>query len=298
MKPRTLAARMAAAALAFAAVGCSGEARTSEADDALAGESDARPAAAVLPRPAGEDSLPPAILGQAPPPRGEAVAYFPADPATSGYLVVPAGAESHPAVILIHEWDGLNDRVRQVADALADEGYVALAADLYSGRTGSNREENRALVQEVRSSPGTIVANLDAAQRFLRERDDVTGRIATIGWCFGGGVALSYALGGERHEGTAIFYGSLVTDPDSLAAIDHEIYGTFGEEDRGIPPEEVARFVEALRAAGVPNDVHVYDDVGHGFWLWVEEDPGTRRGPALDAWRRLKAYLGRTLGAD
>ncbi|MBW3660778.1 MAG: dienelactone hydrolase family protein [Gemmatimonadetes bacterium] len=143
-----------------------------------------------------------------------------------------------------------------------------------------------------------MIANLDAAQEFLRDRGDVTGKIATLGWCFGGGVALSYALGGDRHDGTAIFYGSLVTDPDTLAAIDHPIYGTFGAMDRGIPPEEVERFVTALREAGIENDVHVYDEVGHGFWLWVEEDPATRRAPALDAWRRLMDYLERTLRAE
>jgi carboxymethylenebutenolidase len=250
---------------------------------------------AVVPRGA-SDSLPAALLGTAPPPRGETVAYDEGDPAAAGYLVVPDGEGPHPAVILIHEWNGLNDRVRQVADALADEGYVALAADLYSGRTGSTREENRALVTEVRGRPEHVISNLDAAQRFLRSREDVAGRVATMGWCFGGGVALSYALGGERHEGTAIFYGSLVTDPDSLAALDHEVYGTFAEQDGGIPPEQVAGFVEALRQAGVANDIHVYDDVGHGFWLWVDQDPETRREPALDAWRRLKAYLGRTIG--
>lgn len=242
------------------------------------------------------DSVPPAILGEAPPPRGEPVHYFPADPAATGYLVAPAGSGPFPAVILIHEWDGVNDRVRQVADALADEGYLALAADLYSGRTGANREEKMALVQEVRGDPPTVIANLNAAAAFLRSRNDVTGKIATMGWCFGGGIALSYALGGEHHDGTAIFYGSLVTDPDSLAALDHPIYGTFAGQDDGIPPAEVDRFVSALREAGIENDVHVYDAVDHGFWLWVERDPETNLQPAADAWRRLKAYLQRTIG--
>lgn len=274
------------------AVACSTQGETSEGD--AAGARVEEPAAASVPATVA-DSLPGAILGTAPPPRGEDVHYFADDPDATGYFVAPDGEGPHPAVILIHEWDGLNDRVRQVADAMAEEGYVALAADLYSGRTGSNNEENRALVQEVRGRPDHVIANLDAAQSWLRQRDDVTGKVATMGWCFGGGVALSYALGGARHDGTAIFYGSLVTDPDSLAAIDHPIYGTFAEEDQGIPPVEVERFVAALREAGVENEVHVYDEVGHGFWLWIDEDPETRAEPALDAWRRLVAYLDRTL---
>lgn len=275
-----------------ALAGCSSDARTAASADPTP-----TPAAGVdgVPR-AGADSLPAALLGTAPAPRGETVAYFEDDPAAAGYLAAPAGDGPHPAVILIHEWDGLNDRVRQFADAMAEEGYLALAADLYSGRTGSGPEENRALMTELGGRPDYVIANLDAAQRYLRGRDDAAGRVATVGWCFGGGVALSYALGGERHEGTAVFYGSLVTDPDSLAALDHEIYGTFAERDQGIPPEQVARFVEALRDAGVENDVHVYDDVGHGFWLWVDQDPAVRSAPALDAWRRLTAYLARAIG--
>ena len=189
------------------------------------------------------------------------------------------------------------DRVRQVADALAAEGYVALAADLYSGRTGSNRDENMALVRETLADMDRIIRNLDAAAAYLRSRPDVNGKIGAMGWCYGGGVALSYALGGENHDATAIFYGRLLDDPERLSAIHHEIYGTFAGLDRGPSPEQVESFVAALRQAGVENDVHIYDDVNHGFWLYVERDPKNEE-PALDAWERLKAYLKRTIGSD
>jgi len=242
-----------------------------------------------------ESSIPAAILGQAPPPSGTAVRYVPGDTATVGYLAVPQGDGPFPALILIHEWNGLVDRVRQVADAFAAEGYVALTADLYRGRTGADRDENMALVQETRGDMDAVIANLDAAQRFLRDRSDVTGKIGVMGWCFGGGIALSYGLGGEYHDATAIFYGSLVEDPEVLRSLHHPVYGTFAENDSGIPPDQVERFAAALDAIGIENDIHVYDHVGHGFWLRVDEDPETRTAPAQDAWDRLKAFLKRTL---
>jgi carboxymethylenebutenolidase len=239
--------------------------------------------------------LPAAILGEAPAPVGEDLGYFAENSSTVGYLSVPDGPGPFPAVILIHEWNGLVDRVRQVADALAEEGYVALAADLYAGRTGTSSEENMALVRETRDDMETVIRNLDAAASYLRGRPDVTGKIAAMGWCFGGGIALSYGLGGDAHEGTAIFYGSLLDDPERLAALDHEVYGTFARLDQNPSPESVEGFQAALDAAGIPNDVHVYDGVNHGFWLRVDQDPDTRAAPAADAWARLKAYLDRTL---
>ena len=245
--------------------------------------------------PTAEGAIPDAILGNAPPPQGEHVRYFPADTATRGYLAVPDGEGPFPSLVLIHEWNGLVDRVRQVADAFAAEGYVALAVDLYSGRTGSSPAENRSLTQEVRLDEATMIANLDEAARFLRSRSDVTGKVAAMGWCFGGGVALSFALGGEHHEGTAIFYGSLVDDPELLSSITHEVYGTFAALDRGIPPDQVNRFEAALSRIGIENDIHVYDDVNHGFWLRVDQDRERREAAALDAWQRIKAYLGRVL---
>jgi len=253
-------------------------------------------AAAANPAATADDALPPAVLGKAPPLAGRPLAYFDADSDATGYLAEPAGPGPHGAVILIHEWNGLVDRVREVADAFAAEGYLALAVDLYSGRTGRNPEENMALVRETLADEAALIANLEAAAAHLEGRDDSSGRIAAIGWCYGGGVALSYALGSDSHDATAIFYGRLLDDPARLASLHHPVYGTFVENDSGIPVEQVDRFVEALRAAGIDNDVHIYDEVRHGFWLHVDRDPQTNRGPALDAWQRLKAFLGETLG--
>jgi carboxymethylenebutenolidase len=256
----------------------------------VAGE---RPGIAAA-QPGAGDGVLDAILGRGGPPRGERIQYFEDDPESRGYLAVPAGEGPFGAVILIHEWDGVVERIMQVADALAAEGYVALAADLFSGRTGMSREENMALVQESLADPERIVANLDAAASFLKARIDVTGQVATIGWCYGGGVALSYAIGSDSHEGTAIFYGRLLDDPAQLRHISHEIHGTFAGNDQSPSPEQVENFVTALRTAGVTNDVHVYDGVNHGFWLYVERDPANL-GPARHAWERLRDYLERTL---
>ncbi|MCH7531203.1 MAG: dienelactone hydrolase family protein [Gemmatimonadetes bacterium] len=269
----------------------------SDSEDTSMTESAAVPSGPrVALAPTADGELPPAIIGEGGDLRGEGLGYLEGDAATMGYLAVPEGDGPFPALVIIHEWNGLVDRVRQVADDFAAEGYVTLAADLYQGRTGSNSEENSALMQEAMANLPVAVANLNAAVAYLKARPDVTGRVGAMGWCFGGGIALSFGLDGDHHEATAIFYGRLIDDPEVLAAMDHEVYGTFAREDGGIPPEQVMAFESALRAAGIENDVHIYDDVNHGFWLRVDGNPELRTGPALDAWQRLKAYLDRSLG--
>jgi carboxymethylenebutenolidase len=244
-------------------------------------------------QPTAADALPPAIIGEGGPLQGRPLHYLEGDSATTGYLAVPEGEGPFPALVIIHEWNGLTDRVRQVADDFAAEGYITLAADLFQGQVGENPDQNMALMAEAEP---TVVPNLNAAVAYLKGRDDVTGRVGAMGWCYGGGIALSFGLDGENHDATAIFYGRLVEDPEVLASMDHEVYGTFARLDQGPAPESVERFEAALRSAGIENDLHIYDDVNHGFWLRVDGDPDVRSGPALDAWQRLKAYLGRTLG--
>ena len=258
--------------------------------DTAAGADQAEPRIAVAPT--AEGVLPAAITGQGGPLGGMPLQYVQGDTLTTGYLAVPEGEGPFPALVIIHEWNGLTDRVRQVADDFAREGYITLAADLFRGQVGSNPQENQVLMAEAEPN---VISNLNAAVRYLKGRDDVTGRVGAMGWCYGGGVALSFGLDGENHEATAIFYGRLVEDPEVLARMDHEVYGTFARLDPGPAPESVERFEAALRSAGIENDLHIYDDVGHGFWLRVDQEPEVRTAPATDAWERLKAYLERTL---
>jgi len=289
--PLSRIARALTLSLSLAAVGSCGGTEETEAGAPAPMPDEPRVALA----PTAPGMMPAAILGNGGALQGTSLNYVDGDAATTGYLAVPEGPGPFPALVIIHEWNGLVDRVRQVADDLAAEGYVTLAADLYSGRTGSSSEENIALMSEVRGDMEKVVANLDAAVAYLRSRPDVTGRVGAMGWCFGGGIALSFGLDGVNHEATAIFYGALVDDPEVLARMSHQVYRTFGALDSGPSPEQVSAFETALRSAGIENDLHVYDDVGHGFWLRIDEDPAVRGTAGLDAWERLKAYLGRTL---
>lgn len=282
--------------LVLSACGGGGDRPPGEAGAADAASALAQAEPRVPLNPTAADQLPPSIMGEGRPLGGTDLLYVQGDEATVGYLAVPEGDGPFPALVIVHQWNGLVDRVRRIADDLAAEGYITLAVDLFDGRTGSSPDENRALTAEVAANPEKMIANMNAAVDYLRARPDVTGRVGAMGWCFGGGIALSFGLDGESHDATAIFYGSLIDDPARLATIGHEVYGTFAELDQGIPPESVAAFEAALRSAGIENDIHVYDDVNHGFWLNADEDPDLRNGPTLDAWQRLKAYLERTLG--
>jgi carboxymethylenebutenolidase len=144
-------------------------------------------------------------------------------------------------------------------------------------------------------APDQIIRNLNAALATLKARPDVPGQVATIGWCYGGGIALSFALGGDNHDGTAIFYGRLLNDPEVLKQVQHEVYGTFAGLDRGPSVEQVSAFVTGLRTAGIDNDIHIYDNVQHGFWLHVDRDRDRNQAPAEHAWGRLLNYLDRML---
>ena len=206
----------------------------------------------------------------------------------TGYLARPA-AGGDSAVIVIHEWWGLNGNIRAMARRLADAGHVALAVDLYEGEVAEDRDTARTLATRAREQSGRVEENLRQAIRHLRQEAGAQ-RIGVIGWCFGGGWSLATALlaPGEV-DATVIYYGRLVTDRDELAALDSPVLGIFGALDRGIPAETVREFDEALAALGKQASIHVYEGADHAF----ANPSGSRyqAEAAEDAWAKTVAFF-------
>src|SRR5919198_3337036 len=122
---------------------------------------------------------------------------------SSGYLVYPfltTTGKKYPAVIMIHEWWGINDNIRSMANTLANKGYVVLAVDLFKGQSAKDPNQALQLVRTVTSNPEQSISNLQAAVKYVSSLPFVdSSKIASIGWCFGGGQSLQLALHSEQH---------------------------------------------------------------------------------------------------
>lgn len=207
-----------------------------------------------------------------------------------GYLALPEGDGPHPAVLLIHEWWGLNEGIPILADALAEQGYVVFAPDAYRGNV--TQALPRALWLRLTTPTEQVYHDVDAALAYLRGLDDVDPQqIASMGFCFGGGHSLQ--LGMRQSENialTIIYYGSVVTEPDLLQPLTEGkgVLGIFGEEDSSIPTADVLEFEAALNTLDIPNQITIYPDVGHAF---LNEENYKEPGAAGDAWQQTLVFL-------
>lgn len=223
----------------------------------------------------------------------EAVKYGDA----SGYLALPpAGGEAKkPALVVIQEWWGVDDWIREQNKRFAGQGYVALAPDLYRGRLAKSPEEAHELMRGMPED--RAMADLKAAVDYLAARPDVDpNRIGVIGWCMGGGYALALATAEPRLKATVMNYGRLVTDTNAITKINAPILGNFGGADRGIPAEDVKKFGAQLTQYGKLGDFKVYDGVGHAF-MNPNNKEGYDAAAARDAWGRIDSFFDRTLRA-
>lgn len=223
------------------------------------------------------------------------VAYSGSDGSTlHGYLALPEGTGPHPAVLLIHEWWGLNRGIPVLADALAREGYVVLAADAYRGQVTSLFP--RALWLRLTTPGDQIFADVDAALAHLRSLDNVDpSRVASMGFCFGGGQSLQLGMRqSEKLSATIIYYGSVVTDLEMLRASypAEPVFGVFGAEDQQILPADVLEFEANLNTLNIENEITIYPGVGHAF---LTEENYNQPGTAMDAWQQTLAFLDETL---
>jgi carboxymethylenebutenolidase len=221
------------------------------------------------------------------------VSYKSGDETVQGILYTPQGKGPFPGLIVIHEWWGLNDWVKEQASKLSDQGYVALAIDLYRGKVATTPDVAHELMRGVPEDRAQ--RDLHAAFEFLASQPDVRKeRIGAIGWCMGGGYSLDVALQEPTLAADVINYGHLATDRDALMKINAPILGLFGAQDRGITPEDVHKFAQTLEQLGKKVNIRIYDDAGHAF-----ENPnnksGYRPGDAADAWNRTLDFLAGTL---
>jgi carboxymethylenebutenolidase len=221
------------------------------------------------------------------------VTYKSGDETVSGELYRPSGRGPFPAMIVIHEWWGLNDWVKQQAAKLSDQGYVTLAVDLYRGKVATTPEDAHEIMRGVPEDRAK--RDLHAAFEFLASQPNVRkDRIGSIGWCMGGGYSLDVALQEPTLAADVINYGHLATDPDALKKINAPILGLFGAQDKGIPPADVRKFGEELEKIGKKIEIKIYDDAGHAFENPNNKD-GYRAADASDAWQRTVDFLASTL---
>ena len=207
----------------------------------------------------------------------------------NGFLAKPVESGKYPAVVMIHEWWGLNDNIKEMAQKLASQGYIVLAVDLYNNKVGTTSEEARQLMTSFDGDEG--IENMNSAIRFLKSEYSVD-KVGSIGWCFGGGQSLNLAVNSDL-DATVMYYGQVISESEKLSNISWPLLGIFAELDQGIPPKAVREFESSLDELGIKNEIIIYPGVNHAF----ANPSGDRYSPqeAKDAWNKTLEFFNNNL---
>jgi carboxymethylenebutenolidase len=233
---------------------------------------------------------------------GTTTDYYADNEDVEGYVSVPDDASStnkKPGIILVHEWWGLNEDIKQMADDYADEGYVALAVDMYGQPPTSSSTIAQQRSQRVRENMDEAMNNLSAGVAYLESRSDVdNARLATVGWCFGGGWAYQMAVNDIGVDASVMYYGQFNPE-DDFENMRASILGHFGEEDSVVDVSNAREFKAELEQADQSNAVYIYPNVGHSFANYqggdnLDYDPEA----AETAWNRTLDFLSQQLDGE
>ena len=203
-------------------------------------------------------------------------------------LAQPAATPA-PAIMVIHEWWGLNSQIKSVAAELAKEGYLALAIDLYDGKSTSDADKARSLMRKVKQQQGTdiVTAWID----WLKTHELGTGKVATIGWCFGGSWSMNASLA-TPVDATVIYYGQLSQSATQVAKLNGPVLGHFATNDTWVNEPMVDGFTDAMDEAGKPYEAHWYEAY-HAFFNPTR--PSYDEDSAKLSWERTLAFLKKNL---
>ena len=211
-----------------------------------------------------------------------------------GYIAAPQEGDNLPAVILIHEWWGLNENIRENAQRFAAAGYVALAVDLYGGEATTSAAKAGRLALRVRNNMEEAFDNLEAAVATLAADERVdSARIASVGWCFGGGWSYQMARNNLGVSASVIYYGRF-NPADDLSLMRGTIIGHFAEDDITIRVDRVREFEAQLMTLSGAHEIYIYPNTQHAFANPYQDVYNATA--AEEAWDRTLTFLERELG--
>src|SRR5438876_1860590 len=211
---------------------------------------------------------------------------------TSGYLAIPEKG-SGPGVVVIQEWWGLVDHIKNVCNRFAGEGYVALAPDLYHGQSAKSPDEAGKLMMALRIDE--TEKDLRGAIQYLLNHDATTGmKVGTIGFWMGGSLSLYAASKNPQVGACVVFYGIHPKVKPDLANLQAPVLGIYAERDSSVPPEAVRELERQLKALGKPVEVHIYPNTDHAFFNDQRPDVYNQKA-AEDAWRHVNQFFAKHL---
>ena len=223
---------------------------------------------------------------------GEMVQFPFAGGTTGGYLAEPENS-SGPGVIVIQEWWGLVDHIKDVCDRFAAEGFVALAPDLYHGKTTKSPDEAGKLMMAMRIDEAE--RDLSAAVDYLSTLDSTTSeKIGAVGFCMGGALALYTATKNPKVGACVVFYGGHPKVKPDLPNLNAPVLGLYAEKDGFVTPELARDLERQLKDLGKQIEVNIYKDTDHAFFNDTRPEVYNAEA-AADAWQRTVGFLRRNL---
>lgn len=239
--------------------------------------------------------------------QGKEISYKSGDTTMKGWIAYDDAVKGkRPAVLVVHEWWGHNDYARKRANMLAELGYVALAVDMYGdGKQANHPSDAGKFATEVAKNKPLAKARFEAAMKLLKKQRNVDGgKLAAIGYCFGGSVVLNMARMGEPLRGVAVFHGGLATDePAQTGQVKAQVRVYSGADDKMIPPEQVEAFKQEMEHAGVNVQVTTYPGTIHSFTNPQADEYAKQFGIPVgynaqadaDSWSQLQRFLAEVL---
>ncbi len=220
---------------------------------------------------------------------GEMVEFAANGTTAHGYLSLPAGGEKAPGVVVIQEWWGLVPHIKDVTDRFAAEGFVALAPDLYHGKTTKSPDEAGKLMMALKIDEAE--RDMRGAINYLSAHERVArAQVGTVGFCMGGALSLYAATKNERVGACVVFYGGHPKVTYDLENLRAPVLGLFAERDDFATPEAARGLQAEIASLGKEMELHVYKDADHAFFNDDRPEVYNPRA-AADAWRRTTQFL-------